>query len=91
MKFLLLVAVVVAIWWLLRGRAPRGSAMSVAEARRILALGADADAGAVQDAHRRLIQRVHPDVGGTEELARRVNLARDALLAELDRRRVGGR
>ncbi|HEY0327355.1 MAG TPA: molecular chaperone DnaJ, partial [Allosphingosinicella sp.] len=31
--------------------------------------------------HRRLIARVHPDAGGSEELARRINAARDALIA----------
>ncbi|MBU3077206.1 J domain-containing protein [Sphingomonas quercus] len=60
--------------------------MSAADARRLLDLSASADARAINDAHRRLIARVHPDVGGSEELARRVNVARDTLLAELSRR-----
>ena len=36
----------------------------------------------IRDAHRRLIAKVHPDAGGSAELAHRVNAARDALLAE---------
>ena len=36
----------------------------------------------IRDAHRRLIARVHPDAGGSAELAHRVNAARDTLLAE---------
>jgi len=73
-----------------RGRNARLNAMGTEEARRVLALAPNADAAAVQEAHRRIIARVHPDAGGTEELARRVNVARDTLLAELDQRRVRG-
>jgi DnaJ family protein C protein 19 len=35
-----------------------------------------------------LIARVHPDTGGSAELAARVNDARDALVEELRRRTV---
>ena len=89
MKFLLLLCGLALLWWLLRPRRARpGKSIELAEARRVLAVGEDADAEAIQDAHRRLIQRVHPDAGGTEELARRVNLARDTLLADIERRSV---
>lgn len=54
--------------------------MDEAEAQRLLGLEPDAGAGDVRDAHRRLMARVHPDVGGSAELARRVNAARDRLL-----------
>lgn len=53
------------------------------EALDLLGLGADADRAAVVEAHRRLIARLHPDVGGTEALARSINGARDYLLARL--------
>ncbi len=70
---------------------PRGSAtaptMSTDEARGVLDLPPAADATMVRDAHRRLIVRVHPDAGGSVELARRVNAARDTLLADLNRTR----
>ena len=39
--------------------------------------------GQVIEAHRRLIQRTHPDAGGTEALARNINAARDYLLKRL--------
>lgn len=52
-----------------------------AEARAILGIAADADDDAVRAAHRRLVAGVHPDRGGSAELARRVNAARDVLLA----------
>lgn len=57
------------------------------EARALLGLGADADAETIRAAHRRLIVQTHPDRGGTEELARQINLARDtALSAIIDKR-----
>lgn len=65
--------------------AARSPAMGVEEARGVLNLPPAADAAMVRAAHRRLIARVHPDAGGSAELARRVNGARDTLLAELNR------
>jgi len=72
-----------------RARRPASSTMPVEEALSLLDLPADADEAAVRAAHRRLIARVHPDAGGSDELARRVNLARDTLLAR-DRRGLPG-
>ncbi len=85
-KFLLLLAILAGawIWWRRRSAAP--IAMPPAEARALLGLDEAADAVQVRDAHRRLIARVHPDVGGSTELATRVNRARDSLLAELNRK-----
>lgn len=54
--------------------------MSKAEARAILGVSADADAQTIHAAWRRLMARAHPDQGGTEGLAARVNAARDRLL-----------
>lgn len=83
----LVAAGAVAVLWQ-RGRQERlREALPVAEARALLGLKPDADAEAVRAAHRRVIARVHPDAGGTEELARRANQARDTLLAELARNR----
>ncbi len=75
-------------WIWHRRRGPRASArpvMPADEARGLLGLSAAADAASIRAAHRRLIARVHPDVGGSAELARRVNAARDTLLGELNR------
>jgi DnaJ family protein C protein 19 len=66
-----------------RGTAPK---MPVEDARALLGVGADASLAEIRDAHRRLIAKVHPDAGGSAELAQRVNAARDALVAELNRR-----
>ena len=69
-------------------RRPRPSArpMPVADARRLLGVGEGATLQEIRDAHRRLIARVHPDAGGSAELAHRVNAARDALVAEMNRK-----
>lgn len=56
------------------------AAMPRDEAAKLLGVAPDAGADAVNEAHRRLIAKVHPDAGGSEELAARVNRARDALL-----------
>nr|WP_167956178.1 J domain-containing protein [Sphingomonas jejuensis] len=69
--------------WLGRSKRP---AMTLAEARRTLELGGGASADDVRSAHRRIIARVHPDAGGSAELAGRANAARDTLLAEIERR-----
>lgn len=66
------------------GEAPRGTApgaMSEAEALDILGLSRDADAAAVTEAHRRLMQKVHPDHGGSNFLAAKINQAKDLLLS----------
>jgi hypothetical protein len=80
-----------AAWGWLRHRpsaaaSPVMEPASLAEARGLLDLPPDADRAMIERAHRRLIGRVHPDAGGSTELARRVNGARDALIAELNSR-----
>lgn len=83
---LALVLGLVALGWLLLVRTRRPQAapgLSVEEARAILGVGPEADADTIRLAHRRLIAQVHPDAGGTAELTRRVNLARDVALAAL--------
>ena len=54
--------------------------MSLTEARAILGVGEGADEAEIRAAWRRLMQRAHPDAGGTEGLAERLNAARDRLL-----------
>lgn len=62
--------------------------LSLDEAMQTLGLEGDLNSGEitvtmVNDAHRRLIQKVHPDRGGNDFLASRVNRARDVLLDRL--------
>lgn len=61
--------------------APASGAMSKQEAYEVLGLEAGASAADIRKAHRRLMQRVHPDLGGTSFLAARINEAKEVLLA----------
>ena len=54
--------------------------MNRAEALAVLGLTDGATPDDIKAAHRRLIQRVHPDVGGSADLAARINRAKDILL-----------
>ncbi|MEA3003965.1 MAG: hypothetical protein QOH81_2753 [Sphingomonadales bacterium] len=72
------------LWAAYRRRPPGAKPMPVEDARRLLGVADNASLAEIRAAHRRLIARVHPDAGGSAELARRVNLARDTLVAELN-------
>ena len=54
--------------------------MDDAEARQILGVAPEATPAEIQAAYRRLIQRLHPDHGGSAYLAAQLNQARDVLL-----------
>lgn len=78
MMKLLLVAAALYVGWLYLKKSP--GSMPRDEAARLLGVTSDADGPTVIEAHRRLIARVHPDMGGNDELAARINRARDVLL-----------
>ena len=61
---------------------PTGSSadVTVEEAYAILGLAAGATVQQIRDAHRRLMKQLHPDHGGTDYLATKINRARDVLL-----------
>ena len=69
-----------------RRQLSRPTAMPIDDARRLLGVSEAATLEDIRAAHRRLIARVHPDAGGSAELAERVNVARDTLIAEQNRR-----
>lgn len=68
--------------WRTARQPPRGPRpdMTREEALAVLGLAEGASNEEVRAAHRRLIQRVHPDVGGSADLAARINRAKDVLL-----------
>jgi hypothetical protein len=64
------------------GGAPGSGAMTKEEAYKVLGLETGAAAADVRKAHRRLMQRLHPDLGGSSFLAARINEAKDVLLSD---------
>lgn len=79
-KFLLF-AVLLYVLYIIGSRALSGTKpMAKSDAAKLLGVSPDADADAVVEAHRRLIAKVHPDTGGSAELAAQINRARDTLL-----------
>jgi hypothetical protein len=91
-KFLLALAIAWLAWrfWYHgpHRRRPRPSApppappeaRELVDARAVLGIDASAGEAEIRAAHRRLIAAVHPDRGGSLELTRRINAARDILL-----------
>ena len=80
-KVVFVLALCWAVWLIVRPR-KRAQPLDAKEARAILGVGTDADEHDIRSAHRRLVQALHPDKGGSVELTRRINAARDTLLRQ---------
>ena len=63
-----------------RGSAAGGGPMTRQEALSVLGLAEGATEAEIKAAHRRLMRAAHPDSGGSDWMAARLNEARDALL-----------
>ena len=85
-KLLLFAGLLFALYVLAKRALASGGSMSPAEAARLLEVAADADPAIIVEAHKRLIAKVHPDAGGTSQLAAQVNQARDILLRNISSR-----
>ncbi len=54
--------------------------MTRKEAADVLGVKEDASTEDIKLAHKRLMQKIHPDRGGTDALAQQINHAKDVLL-----------
>jgi len=62
---------------------PDSQTMSLKEAKQVLGLDADITRKTITAAHRSLMGQFHPDKGGSDYLATKINSARDVLLRSL--------
>ncbi len=80
MKYLFFAAIIAILYFYGKRWLASSSPMSVSDAAKLLDVATNAEPEAILAAHRRLIAKVHPDAGGSADLAARVNQARDVLL-----------
>ena len=79
-KFIIFTGLLVALYFFGKRALTARPGMDRRAAARVLGLTYNASPDAVAEAHRRLIARVHPDAGGSAELASQINQARDVML-----------
>lgn len=55
--------------------------MDIDEAAAVLGISVDADEEKIRTTHKKLISQMHPDKGGTDYLASKINEARDIMIS----------
>ena len=89
MKFLVILVLAAVACRILAGKWPwqllqaASASSDEAQARAVLGVQREATRQDILDAHRRLLARVHPDVGGSADQVHEANAARDLLLRRL--------
>ena len=64
----------------------QNSNMTIEEACKVLGIEKDATEEEIIEAHRKLIQKIHPDRGGNDYLATKINQAKEFMLKNLHKR-----
>lgn len=64
---------------------PPKQKMLIEEAAAVLGVDKDASADEITAAFRKLISQIHPDKGGTDYLAAKINEARDVMMAQFEK------
>ena len=92
MKFILLIIVAIVGYLYATGKLQKmmnkdyGPAMNEQQARALLGVDKFSNRDAVIRAHKDMMAKHHPDIGGNAEIARQVNEARDVLLASFPKK-----
>lgn len=66
------------------GTSPASTSMTTEEACKVLGVDENASKEEIIEAHRKLIQKIHPDRGGNDYLAAKINQAKDFLLGKVE-------
>jgi len=61
----------------------KSSKMTIEEAYEVLDLEPGANRKEIKEAHKRLMKKVHPDTGGSNYMAQKLNEAKDLLLSKI--------